>query len=297
MGRSDILVSDNLQRFFHSKNLEKFRMIALDMDGTLLNTDHQLTERTVTAVRNVEKAGLTVLLATGRMPSAVKNHLKKLGTSDLVVSHNGALVKGVRSGSTYYHKTISHAAIVKLLEVLEGKKLVVHFNFDDTVYLSQKNPYSEEYARDLEISLNYVHSLERLEGEPTTVVLMGTKNELVFLLKNLSCELDRCFSSVMVHWMNDVWRLQLRPPGISKGQAVLQIAEQLGIDPEEIISFGDNLNDIEMLASTGCGVAVGNAVYEAKQVADFITLPNSEDGVAFFFEAFLKNISKRQKSA
>lgn len=290
MDESNILLYEDLQKLVYSKRLNQFKMAVFDMDGTLLDASHQMTERTITAVMNTERAGLTVLLATGRMGSAVENHLDKLGTSELVVSHNGALVKESKSGRVHYHKTIPRAVTTKLLELLNEQDTIVHFNFDDNVYLSQVNRYSEEYARDLEIVLHYVPSLNILEGEPTTIVIIGTKNKLVPLIKDLSDEFDEHFSHVMTPWFGDVWRLQLRPFNTSKGKTVLRVARQFEIIPEEIISFGDNLNDIEMLESTGLSIAMGNAVTEVKLVADFITLSNSEDGVAHVLEAFLKNI-------
>lgn len=276
-----------LQQLVGERQLGSFRMVAFDMDGTLLGSDHQLTKRTIASVKMVAEAGLIVLLATGRMTSAVKNHLERLGTPELVVSHNGALVKGARTGRIYYHETIPKTVISNLLKLLDEKDIIVHFNFDDIIYLVKANPYSEQYSQDLEVPLTYVSSFRYLKGEPTTVLIMDRRDVLVSLLAALSKQFPSSFSYVMVPWLEDVWRLQLRPPNISKGKAVVQVAKQLGVRPEEIISFGDNYNDIEMLASTGLSIAMENAVTKVKQLADFVTLSNQHDGVAYVLEAIL----------
>ncbi|MEH2360882.1 MAG: Cof-type HAD-IIB family hydrolase [Nostoc sp.] len=262
-------------------------MVAFDMDGTLLNKDHQLSERTIASVKMAAQANLIVLLATGRMTSAVKNHLEKLGTPKLIVTHNGALVKDLDTGVIYHHQTISKRVVIKLLELLNGLDTVVHFNFDDDIYLVRQHPYSELYSQELQVNFSYVPSFNQLEGEPTTIVLTDKKAILVSLLEKLSKQFKQDFSSVIVPWKDGIWRMQFLPANTSKGKAVLQVAHHFGIHPEEIISFGDNYNDIEMVTETGLGIAMANAVPELKQVADFVTVSNQEDGVAHVLEALL----------
>lgn len=286
-----------LNQIVFDKKLSNFKMVAFDMDGTLLSSDHQLSSRTITAVRLIADAGILILLATGRMTSAVKKHLDKLGTSGLVVSHNGALVNNVKTGEIYHHRTISKNVISKVLELLKGKKTIVHFNFGDHIYFTKNNPYSKQYSQDLEVSLTYSSSFSNLEGEPTSILLMDTKDVLKELLAILINDLNQSFSSTIMPWKNDVWWLQILPTKTSKGRGVLQAAVFLNITPKEIISFGDNYNDMDMLQNTGLGIAMGNAVPELKQIADFVTVSNQEDGVALVLETLLQlsSLSKNNK--
>jgi len=277
---------DELQYLVSEKQLSSFKIAAFDLDGTLLNRDHQLSARAIASVKMVAAAGLTVLLATGRMTGAVKNHLEKLGTPGLVVSHNGALVKDLKTEQIYYHDTVPQNVVAKLLKLLEGKETVVHFNFDDHIYLTLSNPYSDLYSQELEVSLTYA-DIKYLEGEPTSVLLMDSKDALNRVLTAVINQFQGQFDYVMAPWQGDVWRLQFLAANTSKGKSVLQVAKRLGVKPEEIISFGDSYNDMEMIQYTGLGVAMGNAVPELKQVADFVTLSNHEDGVAVVLEALL----------
>lgn len=278
---------DQLQHLISEKRLSSFKMAAFDMDGTLLNRDHQLSTRAIASVKLVAAAGLTVLLATGRMTCAVKNHLEKLGTPGLVVSHNGSLVKDVKTGEVFHHAPVPKNLVAKLLDLLDGKETVVHLNFDDDIYLTVSNPYSEQYSQELGVDLTYA-DLKCLEGNPTTVLLMDSKDVLNQVLTAVANQFQGQFDYVMAPWQGDVWRLQFLAANTSKGKGVLQVAKRLGVKPEEIISFGDSYNDMEMIQHTGLGIAMGNAVPELKQAADFVTLSNQEDGVALALEALFR---------
>jgi hydroxymethylpyrimidine pyrophosphatase-like HAD family hydrolase len=136
MDRSMTVHLDNLHQLVSGKQLNRFKMVAFDLDGTLLNNDHQLSAFTIASIKRIAERGMLVLLATARMTSAIKNHLEKLGTPGLVVSHNGALVKDVRTGQVYHHETIPKNLKAKLLDLLEERETVMHFNFDNEIYLT-----------------------------------------------------------------------------------------------------------------------------------------------------------------
>ena len=281
-----IAVSDlDLLQQLSEKQLSSFKMVAFDMDGTLLNDEHEVSNRAIASLKKIAKAGIIVLLATGRMTSAVTKHLEILGTPGLVVSHNGALVKDVITGKIFHHETVRANVVAKILEMLQGKATVVHFNFDDRIYLTVANPHSDHYSQELQVPLTYIDSLKQLEGNPTTVLLIDSFEVLQQILIAVAEQFQGQFDYVLAPWRGDVWRLQFLAANTSKGKAVLQIAKFLGVKPEEIISFGDNYNDMEMIQSTGLGIAMGNAVPELKQAADFVTLSNQEDGVAYVLEA------------
>ncbi|MHC0067426.1 Cof-type HAD-IIB family hydrolase [Nostoc sp. UIC 10890] len=285
MLNTEKLSFQKLLQISSEKKSERFKIAAFDMDGTLLSPNHQLSERTISAVQMIASKGVLVLLATARMAKAVKNHLDKLGTPGLIVAHNGALVKDVKTGQTYHHQTIPKNAVVKLLDLLEEKGGVIHFNCDDEIYLTTPNPYSEIYSQELQVDFKYISSLHQLELTPTSILLIDRKDALEQLLTTVSAQFQGEVDCVLVPWQGNIWRMQFLPPNTSKGKGVLQVAKRLGVETEEIISFGDNYNDMEMIQSVGLGIAMGNAVTELKQVADFVTLSNREDGVALALEA------------
>jgi Cof subfamily protein (haloacid dehalogenase superfamily) len=283
----NMMYFQKLYKISFENKISNFRMVAFDLDGTLLDPNHQLSERTIATVKEIASQGMLVLLATARMASAVKKHLEKLGTPGLIVAHNGALVKDIKTNQICHHQTLSKSVVTGLLNLLEGEDTIVHFNCDDEIYLTNPNPYSEVYSQELEISLNHIFSFKNLEENPTTILLIDKKDVLEKLSRKLFTQFQGEVESVLVPWLDNIWRMQLIPPNTSKGKGVLQVAKYFGVKPEEIISFGDNYNDMEMIQSVGLGIAMGNAIPELKQVADFVTLSNQEDGVALALKALL----------
>lgn len=281
---------DQFAELISKRNQHKVKLAAFDMDGTLLGRDHQLTNRTVQAVKKISLAGISVLLATGRMMSAIRHHLEILGTPGIVVSHNGALVKDAHTQQVYHHQIVPKKIVSRVLDLIEQTKVVTHLNCNDDIYLKESNQLSEQYAQDLGISLTYTASLQDLSAYATSILLMGDKAVLQKVLSTLHYELPGEFDHVMIPELSKegVWQLQLLAPNTSKGKGVLQVAKHLGVFPEEIISFGDSYNDMYMIQASGIGIAMGNAVPELKEIADFVTLPHSEDGVAQTLEVLLE---------
>lgn len=269
--------------------LANYKMVAMDMDGTLLNQQHQLSPRTIQAVQHIANLGITVLLATGRMVAAITDHLKLLGTQGIVVAHNGALVKDVQTNHIYHHETISQQVVQMVLKQAEKNKIVTHLNLDDEVYFNQQNPLSEKFAKELRISLTYISELSGVSGNPTSILMMDRKSVLNEVLNDVQNHAPDGFDYVLIPWIDEIWQLQLLPPNTSKGKGVLEVASQLDISPESIISFGDSYNDIDMIQQTGLGIAMGNAVQKLKDVADYVTLPNHRDGVAMVLEELVKS--------
>ncbi|MBL0387617.1 HAD family phosphatase [Tumebacillus sp. ITR2] len=268
---------------------QTYKLVAFDMDGTLLNAEHALSERTIKAVQAAAEQGLHVLLATGRMASAVRTHLDLLKTPGLVVSHNGAVVKDLHTQEIWHSQSIAQNVVDHVLTLVEKVEVTaLHFNYDEEILLVHPNPHSDDFARDLGVELTYVTSLrERNEG-PTSILFMDRKSVCDELLASLQEACPDGFDYVLIPWNEERWQFQLLPTQTSKGHGVLRVAEKLGISPAEIISFGDSYNDLEMISETGLGIAMGNAVPELKHVARLITLSHEQDGVAVALEALLE---------
>ncbi|KEO84353.1 Cof-type HAD-IIB family hydrolase [Tumebacillus flagellatus] len=268
---------------------QAYKLVAFDMDGTLLNAEHALSPRTVAAVQAAAEHGLHVLLATGRMASAVRTHLDRLQTPGLVVSHNGAVVKDLHTGEIWHNQTIAPSVVNRVLELVEKVEVqALHFNYDEDILLVHKNRHSDDFARDLGVALTYVPSLRHREDLPTSILFMDKKEVCEDLLADLHVACGEAFDYVLIPWNEERWQFQLLPPHTSKGHGVLRVAEKLGIAPQEIISFGDSYNDMELISETGLGIAMGNAVPELKQAARLITLAHDQDGVAVALEALMK---------
>lgn len=261
-----------------------FKLVACDMDGTLLGKDHKLSSRTIRALQAAASQGVTVLLATGRMVNGVREHLEVLGTPGIVVAHNGALVKDVLTDRIYHHQTVAFPVAEHVLKLAAEAGGIVHWNCDDEIYYTEPNRLSSKFSLELGVPLHPVDTFREVADEPTSLLVMGTREQLEPVLRQTKQFYSGQFDYVFIPWFDEIWQLQFLPSQTSKGNGVLAVASLLGIQPDEIVSFGDSYNDLEMITSTGLGIAMGNAVPELKQAAKFITLPHDEDGVAVALE-------------
>lgn len=275
--------------FFKNKKISQFKLLAIDMDGTTLNGQHELSDRTVNAIQNVYNKDVMVLFATGRMSSAVDKHLRILGTTGLVVSHNGALVLDIHKNHIYLHNRVNKAIVAEVIEFYEEYKSILHFNIGDKIIVEKISQLSKQYSQELGITLDLINSFSDISEEPTSLLLIDDKSKLTKFVQDISTRYEGLFDYVLIPGIEDKWMLQFLSPNTSKGGAVIDLAKQLNIKNHEIISFGDSYNDMEMIQQCGLGIAMGNACEELKKDADYVTKTNDQDGVAYVLEKLLSN--------
>jgi len=275
--------------FFKNKKISQFKLLAIDMDGTSLNELHELSDRTINAIQKVYNKGLMVLFATGRMSSAVEKHLRRLGTTGLVVSHNGALVLDIYKNHIYLHNRVNRKIIDEVIQFYKECNSILHFNIGDKVIVERISGLSERYSKELGIKLDMINSFSDISEKPTSLLLIDDKSKLKNFLDYICSNYEGLFDYEFIPWTEDTWMLQFLYPNTSKGGAVINLAKQEKIANHEIISFGDSYNDMEMIRQCGLGIAMGNACEELKKDADFVTKTNDQDGVAYVLEQLLSN--------
>ena len=268
----------------------RFKLAAFDMDGTTLNSKHEMSTNTIEAINRFANRGVQVVFATGRMDGAVKGHLDKISSDGLVITHNGGLIKNLKSGEVISRKVIPTTIVEEIVSFSKISQTVVHINTDNEVLISNNNHLSEKYAKELGITLS-IHSFDRVENiEAISLLLIDEKDKLKEYLELMLHEFKEQFDYVFIPWDENIWMLQFLAPKTSKGHAVIELSNLLGIDPKkEVISFGDSYNDLEMIAETYFGVAMSNACKELKDVAKYVTKSNDLDGVAYVLDKLEMN--------
>ncbi len=268
----------------------RFKLLALDMDGTTLNSNHSLSEKTIESINSFAKQGVEVVFATGRMPSAVKEHLMRVDTNGLVVTHNGALVKNMKTDQVLLKKTVNEEVVKAAIDFSRKSQTQLHLNLESSTVIENKSSKSNQYADELRISLDLTESFEQISEHPISLLLINRKAVLEEFLEACQNSDYLRFDYVLIPWTNEDWMLQFLPENTSKGQAVIELSEQLNIDPkQEVISFGDSYNDLEMVAGTFFGIAMDNACDELKKVAKYVTKSNDSDGVAYVLDQLMSN--------
>lgn len=281
-------------------------LLALDLDGTLLNGRGQISDRNRDAIEKARAAGLRVALVTGRRFRDTRPIALELGLDVPVISHNGALTKHAETLQTVAVLPLPLAAAREALRVgrdagadallsddheglgtlvydrLSGENAAVH------KYIAwARRIHGEEEGRH---SVQQVESLETyLDHEPIHLAFSGSCARMDRLEKVLHSELGATVKILGTKYPEqDFTLIDVINPAASKGAGVAATATELGVDPDEIMAVGDNYNDLEMLLFAGTGVVMANAPLSLREIAGLHpTASNSEDGVALAIEKFI----------
>lgn len=262
----------------------KYKLIVSDMDGTLLNSQGKVSDETKKAMKNLLEKGMYIAIATGRIYTTARVYAKHLGIVTPIICCNGAVVKNLEDDKKIYGNPISKEDCFKIIDICKENDLYFHFYSEDTIYgekLEYKMLYFSEWAKTLNeedrIKIKVVEdSREIIEKE--TIYKFGIQTDDIELLDYISKLMNKEKNIEARKSLSNM--LDLMNKGVSKGNAVKNLAKSLGIKREEIIAIGDNENDISMLEYAGLGVAMGNAEEEVKKVADYVTDTNDNEGVA-----------------
>lgn len=269
------------------------RMIGLDLDGTLLNSEKQLTAYTREVLKKAIEQEIAVVVATGRPFSGVPDELKHFPGMRYALTANGARILDVQKHKVVYENLLSGEIAEKVIDILKRHHAIHEFFVDGVGYMNEdglKNVYA--YFED-------PHMAEYLQS--TRIPVKDVKEKL----QTMKCEVDKLqgifrnqkdkqealeelntLSGIVVTAAMDN-NLEINKEGTNKGLGLLQLGKSLGISREEIMACGDGGNDVEMLKEVGFAIAMANAYDPVKTAADFVTVSNDEDGVAKAIERFV----------
>jgi len=260
------------------------RLAALDLDGTLLNDEHIVTDRCCEALQKLSAQGVVVVLISGRMHRAILPISDQIGLENPIISYNGGMIKHPRTGEVMHHTPIPAAEAMALVEYGDQKGL--HFNFclNDQLFIKEYNQWGELYENRTGVPATPLGDLHKLDGqEPTKMQILDTPEKIDLLLTECKAE----FGERLYVTRTQVEYIEFMNPQVSKGRALQALANQLGIPNDLIVTFGDGYNDESMMEIAGFRVAMGNSVDEIKAIADYTTDTNQNDGVALAVEHLL----------
>jgi len=264
--------------------LSKYRMLAIDLDDTLLNSQFKISPRNKEYIRRAREAGVHVTLATGRMYCSALPYARELDINLPLITYQGALVKEAGSGETLIHRPVPLELARQVIR--QVKPLGYHINVyvDDNLYVEKITPEAEMYQRISGITARPVGDLLTfLKEPPTKVLIVGGVQEL----DALGQEMRRQFGRTLHITKSKPHFLEFSHPEATKGHALDTLARRWGLTPDQVIAIGDAPNDLEMIAYAGLGVVMDNARTEIKEKADYVTRSNDEDGVAEVIGKFI----------
>ena len=264
-----------------------YKLIAIDLDGTLLNKKKKISERCRSAILQLKDKGKKTILATGRPLYGAMKYMEMLelyDDDDYIVAFNGALVQNVKTKQIIYNQPLSWKAYQELYELSQHLGVNIHALTEQTVLTPKNNPYTK-----IESEINQIPIIEGPvdNADPSVIIV-----KVMFI--DDPVKLDAIIPQIPSHVKEKYSILRSAPyflefldKRVNKGAGVAAVAKQLGFSCDEVICVGDAGNDLAMVEYAGLGVAMGNAVDELKKAADYITGTNEEDGVAEVIERFM----------
>jgi Cof subfamily protein (haloacid dehalogenase superfamily) len=260
-----------------------FKLVAIDLDGTLLNNDLKISGRTFNTLQETIKRGINVTLCTGRMFASAYPYAKELELNVPLITYNGALVKNSFDNEIIYKRYLPVEEAKHIIITCRKYNCQINVYSDDKLYVEKSNEWAKKYARRVKVPIYQVKDLfEILTHSPIKILAMGEEQELRKIRKELEgrnlyiTRSHPCF-------------LEILNTEATKGKGLDAVAKKLCIDRKEILALGDNENDIEMFKYAGFAVAMENAEENVKIHADYVTKNNDDDGVADAIEKIILN--------
>ncbi|MCX8213883.1 MAG: Cof-type HAD-IIB family hydrolase [SAR202 cluster bacterium] len=262
-----------------------FRLVALDIDGTIRSQEHGISDRTRAAINAVGRAGATVTVATGRMFRSALASTEGLGLTSPIVSFQGAHVADPETGEVLWHRPLTANLVLAALEALEDWGSEIVASVGDDAYVNMMTPWAEGYN---ERNQGRIHVLDDLsevaEMRPSRLFTVGDPS----IIAELEARLKGTFGSKLHITRSLPTFCEILHPEGGKHNALQWLCDQLGIDRSQAIAFGNGYNDVDMLRWAGLGVAVGDALPEVLEAADMVAAPLVEDGAAQVLEQMLE---------
>ena len=266
-----------------------YKLIAIDMDGTLLSNEKPISPANYEAIQQARENGVKVVLASGRPLVGFKKYLKELNLvseNDYAVAFNGALVQSSQGGEIISKTTLTLQDYKYLYKLSKELKVNIHA-LTETSVISPKDTIYTRHEAEMNDITNEIIAVEDVEEDTTIVkVMFIDKPELI---EEIMQKIPEEVSSKYTVVRSAPFFLEFLHKSVNKGAGVAALAKKLNIKQEEVICIGDAGNDIHMIKYAGLGVAMGNAFPEVKKIANFITKTNEEDGVAFIINKFILN--------
>lgn len=260
------------------------KLIAVDMDGTLLDDDKNISVRNKQAVQKAVKAGIVVMFASGRVFAGVKRYADYLDLDVPLVIYNGAAVIGSRSKKVLYEKPIEIKTAQSIIRYCGQKGYHIQPYADDRFQVFSHNDFSENYQKVFGVEEEILgDSMCNITTPPCKMLVIAKSKDFQAVRNDLECKFSQQvdFSSSMPDY------LEMVEPGVNKWSAVRSVGDMYGIKPMDIMCIGDNNNDYSMIKNAGIGVAMGNSNECILKIAKVVTATNTEDGVAAAIEKVL----------
>ncbi|WP_300381023.1 Cof-type HAD-IIB family hydrolase [Clostridium sp.] len=272
------------------------KLICIDMDGTLLNSNHEVTEENKLILQKAFAKGIRIVLCTGRIFMSARYYSDLIGIKNApVIASNGAYIKNGYTDKAIYENPMPKDLVLEIYSIIKRYGLKINFNSWNTLFRIDKEPsYHTYYKMNKLVSsdkrINFIinedleESIRNFDGEILKGIVIEQDN--VDTLWKAKAELKELYGDKLHIVSSGADNFEIMLGSSSKGNAVSFIAKSFNIDPSEVMCIGDSENDLSMIEFAGIGVAMGNGLDLLKEAADYITDTNDNSGVSKAIKKF-----------
>lgn len=280
-----------------------YKLVAIDLDGTMLNQYGIVTEKTKEAIEKVQQKGIEVIIASGRPIDSIKTIAKEIKSEKYFISGNGAIIYDIANEKIIYKNTLKKQKVLEIVRICEEnsiyyniyteKEIVAKSLQCNVLYYHKENAFKKEEEKTHINIVDNVYDYIANRDENIVKITICDNNQAIFnsIMRKLK-EVEDIEILDVSHMSRKMIRqgteeipieyfyTEISAKNVDKWNAIEFLKEKMNIKTEEIIAIGDNINDKKMLENAGLGIAMGQSHPEIKAIADQITTSNTEDGVA-----------------
>ena len=287
-----------------------YKLVAIDLDGTMLNSYGMVTESTKQVIKNTINKGIEVIIASGRPIDSIKTIAKEIGSENYFIAGNGALIYDIKKDEIIYEKFMNKQKVLEIIKICEENSIAYNIYTEKTIiakglkynvlYYYKENLKKEENKKtNITIVEDVYEYIKNLENEKFLKITVCDETKSVFnsIIRKLRTVedidvLDVLHMSIKMikQGTEDVpieyYYTEISLKDVDKWNAIEYLANKMNISKDEIIAIGDNINDKEMIENAKVGIAMGQSTPVITEIADFVTSNNNEDGVAKALEKY-----------
>ena len=288
-----------------------YKLIAIDLDGTLLNSYGQILEKNKLALNNAKEKGIQIVLASGRTTDSVKSIANEIGVQNYIICGNGSLIYDLQKEEIIYDKFIEKKKALQIIDICEKNSIYYNIYTENMVIAKTLNNnvlfYYQENANkpdNKKTKINIVQDIyeyvKNLENQNILKITISDNDVIIFnsIIRKLREVKD--IDVLDVEHMSrkiiktgteesklEYYYTEITKKNVDKWYAIEFLMENLNINSNEVLTIGDNVNDKLMIENAGCGVAMGNSAPYVKEVSNLVVANNNEDGVAEAIEKII----------